>query len=202
MYIPKTPRIAKNVFPKLLWNKPREEKAVYLTFDDGPTPGVTEWVLDTLSEYNALATFFCVGKNVEENLGIMQRIINEGHSIGNHTYNHYNAWKTKSAVYMNDVDECCKVINSSLFRPPYGKLRPMIQKRLLKNFDIVMWDVLSYDFDEKITGEECYENVAQNSSAGSIIVFHDSVKAELRLKYALPKCLDFFASQSYAFRSL
>lgn len=202
MYMPKTPNIAKNVFPRLTWSRNTQEKDIYLTFDDGPTPGVTEWVLQELNRFNAKATFFCVGKNVVLYPDIFEQIKANGHTVGNHTYHHLNAWKTKVSNYMADVESCSKVFHSELFRPPYGKLKPGIKREILKQYNIVMWDVLSYDFDTNLSGEECFNNVAKHARPGSIIVFHDSLKAEERMKYALTNALNFFAENGYTFKAL
>jgi peptidoglycan-N-acetylglucosamine deacetylase len=202
MYLPKTPNIAKNVFPRLLWSKDGKEKEIYLTFDDGPTPGVTEWVLEQLDAFNAKASFFCVGKNVELFPELFASILEKGHAVGNHTYSHLNAWKTPVKDYLMDIAGCEATFHSELFRPPYGKLRPRIRRKVLEQFNIVMWDVLSYDFDVNLNGEDCFQNVKKYSKPGSIVVFHDSIKAESRLKVALPKCLDFFAEQGFQFKAL
>lgn len=190
MRIAKTPKLAEKVFPKLTWNKKEGENCVYLTFDDGPTPGITEWVLSTLNSYNAKGTFFCLGKNVVLYPDIYNEIVQNGHSIGNHTYHHMNAWKTNKEAYLEDIANCEKVFHSTLFRPPYGKLRPGIRRKILENYRIIMWDVLSYDFDNTISEKACLNNVLKHTSAGSIIVFHDSKKAAKNLKYTLPKTLD------------
>lgn len=202
MYLPKTPNIAKNVFPKLLWSKKSAQKEIYLTFDDGPTPHITEWVLQELKRFNAKATFFCLGKNVVLYPDIFEQIQQDGHSVGNHTYHHLNAWKTPINQYLQDIESCEKVFHSELFRPPYGKLKPGIRRKILENYNIVMWDVLSYDFDEKITNDECFENVKKHTNSGSIIVFHDSVKAEERLKFALSNTLKYFTNEGYVFKHL
>ncbi len=187
----------------MVWNQPRKEKKVYLTFDDGPTPEITDWVLDVLAKYKAKASFFVIGKNVEEQADIYQRIIDQGHTVGNHTQNHKNGWKTPVADYLENVRLCEKHVESKLFRPPYGRIRPKQIKALKKQrFQIMMWDVLSADFDVKIDGEQCYQNVVKNTQNGSILVFHDSVKAFPRLKVALPKTLETLASQGYEFCAL
>lgn len=197
MYLPKTPKIAKKIFPKLTWQQDREENTIYLSFDDGPTPGVTEWVLDCLRKYDAKASFFCLGKNVVLYPEIFERIIHEGHSIGNHTYNHLNSWKTGNEDYLYDIECCQRVFHSTLFRPPYGKLKPGLRTKILKSYKIVMWDVMSYDFDESVSVEQCTANVIDNVQKGSIVVFHDSLKAFPRLKEVLPKVLDSLSKNSY-----
>lgn len=202
MQIAKTPTIAKKAFHRLTWNKSEDEKAIYLTFDDGPTPEITIWILKLLAKYDAKATFFCLGKNVVLYPKLLDYIICEGHTIGNHTYNHLNAWKTKKEKYLNDIDMCEKVFHSKFFRPPYGKLKPGIRTEILANHEIIMWDVMSYDFDQDLSGENCYQNVIKHAKEGSIIVFHDSLKAEKNMKASLPKVLAYFAEKGFVFKAL
>lgn len=204
LYIVKTPNFLQLLGNKLIWSFHNSSKKIYLTFDDGPTPKITEWVLQTLKQYDAKATFFCLGKNVDTNPSIYKRILTEGHAVGNHTNNHFNGWKTLSVNYFQNIIEASKKIKSNLFRPPYGKLK-YIQSRYIRKkmkFNIIMWDVISADFDTSISGEECYQNVIKHTKKGSIIVFHDSVKAEPRMKYALPKVLDYFSKKGYTFEKI
>lgn len=191
MYFVKTPGIIQSALGGLIWRMSKSKK-VYLTFDDGPVPEATPWVLDLLKSRGVKASFFCVGDNVRKYPEIYRRILNEGHSVGNHTYNHLNGWKTDSAAYTENVAKAAKLIDSSLFRPPYGKLTPRAVKRLNKDYDVIMWDVLSGDFDTSITPEDCLRNVKTHASAGSIIVFHDSIKAIDKLKFVLPEVISFF----------
>ncbi|MBL7730096.1 MAG: polysaccharide deacetylase family protein [Chitinophagaceae bacterium] len=200
-YLVKTPWWLKRLFPKRIWSIDTKEKTVYLTFDDGPHPTVTPFVLDLLKQYEAKATFFCIGKNVEAHPAIYQRLLSEGHSVGNHTHNHLNGWNTDTDIYINNVAQAASVIRSSLFRPPYGRMRAA-QAKALKDYKLVMWDVLSGDFDTDINGEQCQANVLKNVSKGSIIVFHDSEKAFPRLQLALPGVLAALHQQGYQFRSL
>lgn len=203
MYWVKTPHFIKKWFSSLVWDLPTEEKVLYITFDDGPHPIATKFVLQQLQQYHAKASFFCIGKNVAEHPNIYQDILNEGHTIGNHTQNHVNGFKTSSKDYLQNVLEAKKYINSSLFRPPYGKILPFQASLLQKaGFKIIMWDVLSGDFDTKITGNECTQNVLLQATNGSIIVFHDSEKAFPRLEIALPKVLDFFNAKGFVFKAL
>ena len=201
MYIVRTPKFAQYLFSKLIWRL-METKTVYLTFDDGPIPEATPWVLDQLQEYNAKATFFCVGENVRKYPKIYQRILDEGHTVGNHTYNHLNAWKTKKHTYLSNVEKASEGINSKLFRPPYGKLTPALSKKIAEDYDIIMWDVLSGDFDSNISAEKCLSNVKKNAREGSIIVFHDSIKAIDKLKIVLPQVLAYFSDQGIEMKAI
>ena len=202
MYLPKTPEIAKKIFPKLKWDEKTEEKIVYLTFDDGPTPGVTRWVLEQLREYDAKATFFCLGKNVELYPAIFEETLKDGHAVGNHTYNHLDSWKSNRKKYLQDIESCDQVFSSKYFRPPYGKLKPGIRTAIRKKYEIVMWDVMAYDFDQSISSEQCLNNVLDNVKTGSIIVFHDSIKAEKHIRYALPKILKEFSMRGLKMEAL
>jgi peptidoglycan-N-acetylglucosamine deacetylase len=190
------------LYPKAVWKVKTSSPTLYLTFDDGPIPGLTEWVLDTLKHYNIKATFFCVGQNIENNRAIFDRIINEGHTAANHTYNHIKGFKTKTQEYMSNAGKCESLTNSKLFRPPYGQLKRSQYRSLLENgYRIIMWDVISYDY-EKIHPEDCLKNVLRNTKNGSIILFHDNVKAEENIRYALPKTIEHFLQLNYQFSSL
>lgn len=206
-YFVKTPWWLKMLYPERCWSVSTKEKVIYLTFDDGPHTAATSFVLDTLQAHNAKATFFCIGKNVEANQGIYKRILDEGHAVGNHTQNHLNGWKTDNATYLANIKEATKWIDSALFRPPYGRITSFQAKQIKKVIDsenakVVMWDVLSADFDEELTGEDCLKNVLLNTKQGSIVVFHDSEKAMKRLQYSLPRVLDFFEKKGYRFEKL
>jgi peptidoglycan/xylan/chitin deacetylase (PgdA/CDA1 family) len=203
MYLVKTPWIVKRLYSSLIWDIKTEDKKLYLTFDDGPHPKATSFILDTLKQYNAKATFFCIGKNVIENRDIYNRIITEGHTVGNHTQNHLNGWKADDKVYLDNVKEAALNIDSNLFRPPYGRIT-RFQIKLLKQLKlkIIMWDVLSGDFDVTISKKKCADNVILQANTGSIIVFHDSEKAFERLEYVLPKVLKYFKEQGFEFCSL
>jgi len=198
-YLVKTPKFVQRLFPKRTWVFPYNENKVYLTFDDGPIPQVTPWVLNLLKENNSKATFFCIGDNINKYPDVFKRLISEGHSIGNHTYHHLNGWKTKTETYIQNIIKSEIQLNSELlFRPPFGKLSSRQSKILQKKgFKIIMWDVLSADFDTKITKEKCLENVLKNIQPGSIVVFHDSLKSEEKLRYVLPKVLDFIRGQKW-----
>jgi peptidoglycan-N-acetylglucosamine deacetylase len=211
MYFVKAPQWLKWLYPKLTWDIPVEEgeKILYLSFDDGPHPVATPFVLEQLDQYNAKATFFCIGKNVADHTDIYKRIIDEGHSIGNHTYNHLNGWKVKDREYINDITKAAELIDSKLFRPPYGRITRFQSKVLTtqrsdgkKPFSIIMWSVLAADWDHTITAEKCYDNIILNAQPGSIIVFHDSDKALERMQYALPKVLAYYSQKGYQFKAL
>ena len=199
----KTPTFIPKLFSNYYWNIPNQEKKVFLTFDDGPIPSITPWVLETLNKYDAKASFFCIGDNVNKHPEIYQSIIENGHTVCNHTYNHINGWKNTKADYIKNVDMCSKIVNSKLFRPPYGQIRNSQAKALIKNgYKIIMWDVLSWDFSSKFSPEMCLRNVIHNIKPGSIVVFHDNLKAEKNLMYTLPKCLKFLSDNNYVCSSL
>lgn len=202
MYLVKTPRLIQNLFPNFTWKIPTKEKVMYLTFDDGPIPEVTPWVLEQLESFNAKATFFCVGENIKKNKTVFQQVLNAGHSVGNHTYNHLNGWLSENIPYFHNVRHCARLVNTELFRPPYGKLMPKQKQFLLRHYRIVMWDVLSGDFDDNISKEQCLANVVGNAGQGSIVVFHDSQKAWEKLRFVLPKVLAHFAEKGYRFEAL
>ncbi len=205
MYLINSPFWLQWLYPSLTWHKSREEKCVYLTFDDGPIPVVTPFVLNTLKKYDAKATFFCIGDNVAKYPDIFQQIPAGGHSIGNHTYNHLKGWKTNTRLYIDNTQKCDELLHSNLFRPPYGKIKRsqiLSLKAKFPGLDIIMWDVLSGDFDPGITAEKCLNNVIKYTRNGSVIVFHDSIKAYPRLEYALPLVLEFLADKGYGFRCL
>lgn len=208
-YLARTPRLIDYVFSDLTWRRPGHDKVVYLTFDDGPIPEVTPWVLDQLQEAGAKATFFCVGENVQKHPDIYQRILDEGHAVGNHTHTHLSGWKHDTAAYLADVRACEAAIGShtsqprkKLFRPPYGKLTRDQKNALKQDYEIVMWDVLSADFDPRCSPERCVENIIDNAQQGSIVLMHDSLKAEKKIKIALPVCLQFFAQKGWRVAAL
>lgn len=202
MYLVKTPQFIQSLFPNFTWRIPTKEKVMYLTFDDGPIPEVTPWVLDQLEPYHAKATFFCVGDNIRKHPEVFQQVKAKGHSIGNHTFNHLNGWCTDNIPYFHNVRNGANMVQTVLFRPPYGRLKPKQAQFLQRHYRIVMWDVLSGDFDATISKEQCLANVVQSAQAGSIIVFHDSLKAEDKLEYVLPRVLEHFANLGYRFEGL
>ncbi|WP_338409314.1 polysaccharide deacetylase family protein [uncultured Flavobacterium sp.] len=202
----KVPRIIKKLFYNQIWEVPNDEKKIYLTFDDGPTPEITEWVLDVLKKENIKATFFCIGNNIEKHPEVFIKTIQEGHAIGNHTFSHLQGWKTSLKKYIENAELCNTEINKQntghpkLFRPPYGKITPT-QSQLLrkKGYKIIMWDVLSKDYDSLETPKNCLENVIKHTAQGSIIVFHDSKKASQNLKLSLPETIKRLKEKGFIF---
>lgn len=190
------------MYRDLVWKISTPDPVLFLTFDDGPVPEVTPQVLSILKAYNAKATFFCIGDNVNKHPEIYKDILKEGHTVGNHSYNHLNGWKTKNPVYFRNVMKCSEKVESKLFRPPYGKITRSQSAKLKRNFSIIMWDVLSGDFDSEITKEKCLKNVIQSAQNGSIIVFHDSIKAADKMLFALPEALKYFSEKGFSFRAL
>ena len=208
----KIPGLVKKVYPSRIWDGPKNGKSLYLTFDDGPIPEITPWVLEELRKFDARATFFCIGDNVRKHPEVFRQVITEGHAVGNHTFNHLNGWKTSSQKYLENslqaqqqMEQAAseEVLKDQLFRPPYGKIREK-QARLLRKhgFKIVMWDIISEDYNQHLSEEKCLQNVLENAVSGSIVVFHDSIKAEKNLKFTLPKVLKHFKERGYTFSPL
>lgn len=202
MYLAKTPQFFQALFPNFIWRLPTKEKSLHLTFDDGPVPEVTPWVLDVLKKYKAKATFFCVGDNIKKHPQIFERITAEGHSVGNHSFNHLSGWTTDNISYFHNIRYCASLVDSKYFRPPYGRIRPTQAHFLQRHYKIIMWDVLSGDFDSEISNEQCYNNVMNNAKEGSIVVFHDNIKALEKLRYTLPKVLESYSEMGYRFDSI
>jgi peptidoglycan/xylan/chitin deacetylase (PgdA/CDA1 family) len=214
----KIPRIVKRLFPNYIWRMPQEEKVIYLTFDDGPTPTITNWTLDVLKQFNAKATFFCIGDNVKNHPDIFDNILSNGHAIGNHTYNHPRGWNSSTKSYINNVKQAQEIIdvqlqksgsskiqssNQKLFRPPYGQLTTKQGRELIDlGYQIIMWHVLAIDWKSSIKKETCLNNVINNAESGSVIVFHDSEKASKNMMHALPKTLEYFKNKGFTFKSL
>lgn len=189
-------------YPELIWEIKTTKKEIYLTFDDGPDPEVTPWVLDQLKAHQAKATFFCVGENVEKYPEIYKRILAEGHTVGNHTYGHLNGWKTTYDKYIVSVKKCSHVFGAHLFRPPHGRISKRQIKKLKKRYKIIMWSLLSGDFDDTISSAECSYNTVQYSEPGSIVVFHDSQKCKKTLFEALPKILNHFSNTQWEMKAI
>jgi peptidoglycan/xylan/chitin deacetylase (PgdA/CDA1 family) len=206
LYFTKTPFWLKKIYPTCLWNYPNKagDKKIYLSFDDGPHPTATPFVLDQLKKYNARASFFCIGKNVVEETAIYKRILMEGHRVGNHTFNHLNGWKTDSKIYLENIEKARELIDSDLFRPPYGRATAFQIRNLTDKlkYKIVMWDVLAGDFDPTVSGKLAAERVIRKSRSGSIVVFHDSTKASQVLTEALPMVLAYFSGEGYSFETI
>jgi peptidoglycan-N-acetylglucosamine deacetylase len=203
-YFTKTPFWLKKLYPGCIWNFSRDEKKIYLSFDDGPHPVATPFVLDQLKQFHARASFFCIGKNVVAEAEIYKRILNEGHRVGNHTFNHLNGWKTENKLYIDNIEKTRMLVDSDLFRPPYGRASAFQIRNLTEKlkYKIIMWDVLAGDFDPKVNGKMAAERVIKNSRPGSIVVFHDSARALPVLKESLPIVLEYFTENGYAFDTI
>jgi peptidoglycan-N-acetylglucosamine deacetylase len=208
-YWVKTNRFIKWLFSNQVWSIPNSKNNIYLTFDDGPTPEITEWVLALLKQNEIKATFFCIGKNIEQNLELYKKLLQEGHVVGNHTFNHVNGWKTSTENYLKNAAECegeiskLNTTKSLLFRPPYGKIKPSQSKKIRElGYKIIMWDILTGDFDTSISPEKCLENATKKVESGSIIVFHDSKKAFENMKHALPKAIEYYKRKGFTFKTL
>lgn len=202
MYLVKTPNVLKPLASDLLWSIDHDKKNVYLTFDDGPTPEITQEILKILNQFNARATFFCVGKNVKALPDEYAAIISAGHRTGNHTWDHLNGWVHSDYAYLKNVLKCDAVVSSSLFRPPYGKIKRSQVHALKRKFSVVMWDVLSADWSKDVSREKCLKNVTRNTRPGSIVVFHDSEKAKANMLYALPRALEYLSGKGLGFKAL
>jgi len=197
MYVSKTPAVVKALYSSLVWNMPRNTNRVYLSFDDGPHPQITDEVLTQLDRFKAKASFFCIGDNIRKFPAMFEKVKTGGHTIGNHTYNHVNGWKTPDFTYLRNALMCQALTGTHLFRPPYGRISRPQASALGKKFKIIMWDVLSADFDQNISPQKCLENVISNVQPGSIVVFHDSEKAAERMLYALPRVLEYISEKGW-----
>ncbi|MBC8488447.1 MAG: polysaccharide deacetylase family protein [Bacteroidetes bacterium] len=202
MYFVKTPKIITLLYRNLIWEIPNTEKKIYLTFDDGPDKDVTLQILEILDNYKTKATFFCLGKKAEKNPEIISQILSCGHKIGNHTYNHLNGRKTNSGEYLQDIKKCDKILDTKLFRPPYGKITRKQIKELKDNYKIILWTVLPGDFHKNVTKEQCYKRSIRHTKSGTIIVFHDNIQTEEKVLYVLPKFLEHFISKGYTFEPI
>lgn len=211
MILHKTNFLMRALYPDFIWRKGRQEKNIYLTFDDGPIPEITEFVLYTLAQYNAKATFFCIGDNIKKHPDIFQKVINAGHSIGNHTFNHLRGWKTDKETYLANVKQCDAEIGNKiehstqrkkLFRPPHGRIKRSQAKVLLPEYDIIMWDVLTADYDAGLSPDRVLAKALQYTENGSIVLFHDSIKANKNMSFALPRFLEYFSEREFSFQSI
>lgn len=205
MYLVKTPRLLKLLYPKLIWHSNATSNCIYLTFDDGPIPIVTPFVLNILKQYQAKATFFCIGDNVSKHPDVFAQVKGDGHVIGNHTNNHLKGWKSVDRIYLDNFLKCDEKVHSNLFRPPYGRIKRSQIELLTQarpELKIIMWDVLSGDFDINLDPEKCLQNVIKHTEPGSIIVFHDSLKAFPRLEYVLPRAMEYWSKKGYQFCAL
>ncbi len=195
-------RILEIIYPRFLWRMPAEEPCIYLTFDDGPVPEITLGVLDILHKYNAKATFFCVGDNIRKHPDVFQQVVDAGHGIGNHTHNHLNGWKTPVEEYLLNISKAEEHYATHLFRPPYGRIKKEQARRILPDYTIVMWSVLTRDYSPALSPEKCLKNAIQKTKNGSIVLFHDSLKAQKNLEYVLPRYLAHFSALGYRFEKL
>lgn len=211
LYWIKTNKLIKRLFSNQVWDLPNTQGKIYLTFDDGPTPEITDWILEVLRSHNIKATFFCIGNNIRQHPDLFKKLIQQGHAVGNHTHNHLQGWRTPVRKYLENIRECQDELDKNatdvpqalLFRPPYGKIRVDQSSKLRrKGYKIIMWDVLSADFDTRITPEQCLRNVTENTTQGSIIVFHDSVKAFKNLEYTLPKAIEILKEKGFKFDTI
>lgn len=198
------PKFIKRIFPNLIWSfsDEHQKKEVFLTFDDGPTPEITEWILKTLSNYNAKATFFCLGKNAEMYPDLASKILSEGHALGNHTYSHQKGFSMNVERYMQDVDLADEFLHTPLFRPPYGRITPSQARRLSDRYKIIMWNVLSRDYSSVVSEEACAKTVVKHTKSGSIVVFHDSKKSFKNMSYALPILLEHLTREGYVCKKI
>lgn len=199
---PQPPVVAQKLWPNVIWRLPQATKTAYITFDDGPVPIYTEKVLKHLDDFNVPASFFCVGENVALYPEIFAELQNRGHLVGSHTYNHYKGWFCSNDKYYENVHKGAQMVSSNYFRPPYGRIKFSQARHLSDTYKIIMWDVLSRDYDEKISGEECFQNVVNYVNNGSIIVFHDSQKAHKNVEYALPKTIEYLLKHNYTLRTV
>ena len=201
-YIVKTPKWVKKLFTGSIWEMPQSTPTIFLTFDDGPHPSITPFVLDELNKFDAKATFFCIGNNVVANPILYKRILEEGHAVGNHTFDHLDGWKTAFSTYMENINKARDIIHSNLFRPPYGRITRKQHNSLTQTdnaYQVIMWSILSGDFDITISPEQCSNNLLKATKNGSVVVFHDSEKANERMRYALPIVLKYFSEKGYKF---
>ncbi len=201
MFIEQPPQFIRYLYPSAIWRMDKDERAVYLTFDDGPIPRVTPWVLDILDRYGIKATFFMVGDNIRKHPDEFRMVVERGHRIGNHTFNHIRGLSYDINSYMENTDKASEVMmNTNLFRPPHGYMSPKQYAELKKRYKIIMWDLVTRDYNRKFTGEQILQKVKKYVRNGSIITFHDSLKSEENIRYALPKAIEWLMEQGYEFK--
>jgi peptidoglycan/xylan/chitin deacetylase (PgdA/CDA1 family) len=196
------PKFVRRLFPSYIWNFPEVADTVYLTFDDGPSPEVTPWVLDQLARYNAQATFFCLGKNVEMHPEVFEAIRQGGHAVGNHSYSHLKGWGMETGAYLRDVEFAESFIGGNLFRPPYARIGPNQARVLSERYKIIMWNVLSRDYSRRLSEKACARGVIKHLRPGDIVVFHDSRKSAKNLWYALPVTLQYIYSKGWKCKAI
>ncbi len=196
------PQLLQWMLPSITWKVKTPDKAVYLTFDDGPHPEITHWVLGELSKFKAKATFFCVGENVVKYPDVIKKIMEHGHAVGNHSFNHLKGWKTHNEVYFDNIEQCAQVLPSKLFRPPYGRITLSQWFHLKKKYSVIMWSLLTRDYDTNLETDKAVKKIIKYISKGSVIVFHDSIKAEKNLKILLPQVLIYLNNNGYEMKSL
>lgn len=202
LWYQKIPVWFQKMFPGKTWRKETDQRKVYLTFDDGPHPEITDWVMNELEKYSMKGTFFCVGDNARKFPAVIEKVKMKGHALGNHTMHHLKGWNTPFETYLKDVETCSMYVESKLFRPPYGRISRRQSKAIEKNYEIIMWNLLSCDFDQKLNRQKALEGLMKNTTNGSIIVFHDSEKAEQNLKFLLPPYLEFLNQNGYTCNTL
>ena len=202
MYFVKTPKIVSLIYKSLIWEIPEKEKVIYLTFDDGPEKNLTPEVLKILDNYKAKATFFCVGENSIKNPEIILQIIKAGHAIGNHSYSHLKGYRTNTEEFINDIKKCSEILNTKLFRPPYGRITRNQIKKLKEDYKIIMWSVIPGDFDNKVSKELLLKRSIKYTKRGTIIVFHDNIKTKEKVLHALPRFLEYFINKGYKFERI
>jgi peptidoglycan-N-acetylglucosamine deacetylase len=202
MKIIRPPQVLRSIYRDALWRMDKSKPELFLTFDDGPVPGVTEWVLGILETFKVKATFFCVGENIAKHPALFEKILADGHQVGNHTYNHIKGWKTSNKEYFGNIGKCQALTQTPLFRAPYGRIKKSQYKFLKRDFRIVFWDVISYDYDKLVSPETCLQNVINYTRNGSIIVFHDTAKSEGNLRFALPAYIENCLKLNYTFATL
>lgn len=202
LHLIKSPKILQYLFADFLWKIDTNEKVIYLTFDDGPHPVITPWIIDLMNKYNAKGTFFLIGDAVSRHPDLYQLYKANGHQVGNHTYKHIKGWLSRKKNYLKEIAKCAKIVESNLFRPPYGQINLQAIQEIKKKYKVVMWDVLSWDFDTKTSAKTCLSNVINSSKEGSIIVFHENEKSIKNIMYALPKVLEHFTKLGYEFKAI